>query len=152
MVRDRWREGALPRIGGLVLLLVLAVGAFEPFYIRIFASDRAALGVQLEKLPYTKLPTLKGFLEDVRTEVPPGVTVVFLAPFPRSEQGYRYAYGRAAWVFAGQRMLPLVDNDDRILHRHLEEADVALAWRTAPPPGFEVIYEHPEGSVSRRIR
>jgi hypothetical protein len=152
MVQDRWKEGALPRIGGIALLLVLAVGAFEPFYIRIFASDRAALRMQLDELPYRKLPTLKGFLEDARAQLPPGATTVFLAPFPRSEQGYRYAYGRAAWVLAGHRLLPIVDNNDAILHRHLEEADVAVAWRTAPPPGFEVIYEHPEGSVSRRVR
>lgn len=146
------RRLTLPRLGGFAIVLILAVGAFEPFYVRIFTADRAAMRAHLVALPDTKLPTLRRFLEDVDSEIPPGSTVAFLAPFPGFEQGYRYAYRRAAWILADHRMLPVLASDDRILHHHLARADVVVAWRTPPPPGFVVIYENPEGSVSRRAQ
>lgn len=136
----------------LAVLVALAVGSFQPFYVRMLAADRSAMRAWLIDLPYSKVPTLRAFLLEARENLEAGQTVVFLAPFTRFEQGYRYAFGRANYVLARNRVLPLVDAEDRMVQASLREADVAVSWRTSPPPGFEIVWTHPEGSISRRTQ
>lgn len=151
MKRSPFHRAGLARAAASAILLLLAIGAFEPFYLRMFVADRDVLGRHLVELPYRKLPTLRTFLLDAREQTASGETLVFLAPFDSFEGGYRYAFGRAAYLLAGRRVLPVIGRDDAPLIENLRAADAAVAWKAPPPRGFEPVWVGADGSVSRPL-
>jgi hypothetical protein len=133
------------------LALILA-GGFQPFYLRIFVQDRAAMKAWITELPYRKTPGLRAFLGEARRHTAPGDVIAFAAPFERWEGGYRYAIRGARYILAGRTVRPLVGPGDEDLSRNLESADVVVAWQADVPPGWETVWSGMDGAVARRVK
>jgi hypothetical protein len=147
--------------------VAIAAGAFEPFYLRIFTTDRARFGAMLAGLPYRKMPGMRQFLLDVRARTNDGDAVAIAAPFPRTvrsgggddhvvtatrEGGYDYIYNRACYLLAGRRVVPLPAPGDPALPRDLRNAAFIAAYRCDPAvPGFVVVWRGPDGELLRRM-
>jgi hypothetical protein len=125
----------------LAAFLLIAAGAFEPFYFRIFAIDRPRLRASLTELPYQKLPGLRRFLNDVAARTRDGEVVAIYAPFAW-DQGYEYAYARALYPLAGRQV---------VTFDQLDRATTIAAFRSAPTVlGFTVIWRSADGTLLRR--
>jgi hypothetical protein len=123
--------------------VLIAAGAVEPFYFRIFVIDRAQLRASLTELPYQKLRGLRRFLVDVAARTHDGDTVAVFAPF-RWDEGYEYAYARALYPLAGRRVVSFERRKD---------SNYIAAYRVAPLlPDFVVVWRGPDGTLLRRIR
>lgn len=146
--------------------MAIAAGAFEPFYLRIFTTDRTRFGAMLGALPYRKMPGMKQFLLEVRARTSDGDAVAIAAPFPHTawsgagdghivtatrEGGYDYIYNRAAYLLAGRRVVPLPDPGDQPLPRDLQNVTFIAAYRCDPAvPGFAVVWRGANGELLRR--
>ena len=123
--------------------MLIAAGAFEPFYFRILAMDRAQLRASLTELPYQKLRGLRRFLVDIGARTHDGDTVAIFAPF-RWDEGYEYAYARALYPLAGRGVVTF-DLRNR--------ANYVAAYRVTPLlPDFVVVWRGPDGTLLRRVR
>jgi len=139
-----------------VIALAIAIGAFEPFYLRIFTLDRTRQAALLTELPYRKLPGLRQFLLDVRARTQKGAVIAMFAPLTRTrewEGGYDYLYGRALYPLAGRRVVPLLDPENRFQPQNLAEADYVAAYHAGPQiEGFVEVWRGPSGVLLRRAR
>ena len=100
MVRG-WR----PAIAGVVFL-VLAAGAFQPFYWRVFGIPRAALRARGIELPYRQLPGFHSFILLVRDQTHDGERVALVVPRPLTES-YEFIFMRAAYLLYGRTLVPM---------------------------------------------
>jgi hypothetical protein len=136
--------------------VAIAAGAFEPFYLRIFTTNRAWQATMLTELPYRKLPGLRQFLLDVRERTPRGSVIAVAAPLTRThdwEGGYDYIYARALYPLAGRRVVPVLDPDNRFLAQNLAEANYVAAYHSAPRvDGFVEVWRGRDGVLLRRAR
>ena len=129
----------------------MVAGGFEPFYLRIFALDRAALRQTYLELPYRKLPGFRTLLTESRKATPPGARVALWLPSGRWESGYEYGYYRSVYLLAGREVLPLLDDSSRFLPANLAAADYVICWHCRPPfNGFEDILQTPDGVLARK--
>lgn len=133
------------------LALVLA-GGFQPFYLRIFTADRAAIRSWLTELAFRKTPGLRPFLEEARAHTRPGDVIAFVVPYERWEGGYRYSMRGAQYILAGRTIRPLVGPGDADLSENLATANVVVAWNAEVPPGFRTVWREGGGAVARRVR
>ena len=147
--------------------MAIAAGAFEPFYLRIFTTNRARFGAMLADLPYRKMTGMKQFLLEVRTRTDEGDAVALAAPFDRTvrpgesddsivkttrEGGYDYIYNRASYLLAGRRLVPLPDPGEHPSSRDLQNAKFIAAYRCDPAvPGFAVVWRGRDGELLRRM-
>lgn len=123
----------------LVIALVIAAGAFEPFYLRIFTIDRARFRASLVELPYRKLPGLRALLVATRDRTRDGDVIAIAAPYAW-DQGYEYVYARSLYTLAGRRPQRFVAN-----------AAWICAYGGIPPvPGFDVVWQSDHGALLRR--
>ena len=123
--------------------MLIAAGAFEPFYFRMFVADRAQFRASLTELPYQKLQGLRRFLVEIGARTREGDTVAVFAPF-RWDEGYEYAYARALYPLAGRRVVTF-DLRNR--------ANAIAAYRVTPLlPDFVVVWRGPDGTLLRRVR
>lgn len=137
----------------LAAAALIAVGAFEPFYLQIFFADRARMAAQYRELQYRKLPGLHRFLEDVRARTAPDDVIAVDGAFPGWDQGYAYCYSRATYVLAGRIVLALRDPQGRLLVENLRRATHVIAYRSMPAiGGFAPIWRSADGSLLRRVR
>lgn len=142
-----WRMAAALSFAAIVL------GGVEPFYLRIFALDRAAFRQTLTELPYRKAPGLRLFLEQVRERTTVGDRVAIAVPGQRRYEAYDYVFSRSLYALAGRHVLALVGQNDEDLSRNLAGADYVACWRSAPElAGFEEIWRGPGGTLYRRKR
>jgi hypothetical protein len=118
--------------------VVIAAGAFEPFYLRIFVLP--PLRDNLIELPYRKLPGLRELLVATRERTREGDTIAIVAPY-RWENGYEYAYARALYTLAGRRV---------VLQKDAQQAQWLCAY-DAVPPG-EVVWRSKHGALVRRTK
>lgn len=148
--------------------MAIAAGAFEPFYLRIFTTNRAQLGAMLADLPYRKMPGMKPFLLEVRARTADGDAVALAAPFPPTarpgggddsvvkttrEGAYDYLYNRASYLLAGRRLVPLPDPGGHPFPRELQNAKFIAAYRCDPAvPGFAVVWRGRDGELLRRLQ
>lgn len=120
---------------------MIAAGAFEPFYFRVFLTDRAAMRASLTELPYRKLPGLRRFLVDVAARTKEGDVIAIYAPFAR-DAGYEYAYARAFYPLAGRRVVTFDQRD---------QATYIASYHAAPAaPHFAMIWRSGDGTLLRR--
>lgn len=130
--------------------VLVAVGTFQPFYLRIFLADRPAMASFLTELPYRKTPGLRAFLVEAREHTRPGDVLVFLAPFPSWEGGYRYSMRGARYLLAGRTVRGLIGPGDADLSPNLERAELLVAWRVPVPEGWDIVWTGEGGAVATR--
>jgi len=137
----------------LAAVALIAVGAFEPFYLRMFFADRARMAAQYRALPYRRLPGLQRFLDDVRARTTPDDVIAVDGPFPDWDHGYAYCYSRATYALAGRLVLALRDPHGRLLEENLRRATHVIAYRSMPRiDGFAPVWRSADGSLLRRVR
>lgn len=141
----------LRRLAAGAALLLLAAGAFEPWYVKIFAADRARYAAWLGGRPYEKAPGLRQFLAAVRAQTKPGDVIAIAAPYPSWERGYEYVYARSIYPLAGREVVPLTDEHDRPRPENLARATCLAAYASAPrADGFRVVWQGRGGTLLRR--
>lgn len=134
-------------------LLMIAVGSFEPFYFRVFATDRQSFHHRMVALPYTKAPGLREHLLEVRAWTMPGERIAIFPTYAKWSRGYSYVYARSLYLLAGREVLPLVGPDDRIRSADFARADAIAAWNRDPNVrGFTIAARTEHGVLLRRIR
>lgn len=137
----------------IVAAALIAIGAFEPFYLKVFTMRRDAMRAMLTELPYSKTPGLRRFLNDVRARTKRGDTIAIAAPFATWDGGYDYVFARSPYTLAGRRVLPLIDEADRPRPENLARADYVAAYRVnATVPSFDVVWRSADGVLLRRRR
>lgn len=144
------RLESLQRAIAAVAFVLLAAGTFQPFYLRIFFTDRAAMRSVLTELPYRQTPGLRSFLMEARKRTRPDEIIVFLAPYDTWEGGYRYSIRGARYALAGRTVRGVIGPDEVDLSSNLDRAEAVVAWRVPVPPGWEVVWSGNDGSVARR--
>jgi hypothetical protein len=133
------------KVLGTLIVIAIAVGAFEPFYIRMFFTDRARLRETLTELPYTKAPGLRTFLVEVERRTPRGSRVAIAAPTLEWDRGYEYVLTRSMYPLAGREVLKLPEE--------LPRAEYIAAWHAAPHVGgFREIWRGRDGVLLQRVR
>lgn len=131
--------------------MLIAAGAFEPFYFKVLVTDREPLRRSLIELPYRRVPGLRTFLADVAARTHNGDTIAIVTPFTRWEGGYDYCYARSLYPLAGRTVIPLLDPDDRFHPERLSRANYVAAYRQAPTfPGFAMVARMPDGTLLQR--
>ena len=129
LTRTRW--------AALAALMLIAAGAFEPFYLRIYRDDS---------------PGLQHFYLDVRRWTKPGERIAIWPTLPRWNQGYEYIHSRALYPLAGRQVIELLRDDDRPRPENLARVDAIAAWHSAPQvPGFAVAQRSADGVLLRRV-
>jgi hypothetical protein len=124
-------------------LVAIAIGSFQPFYVRVWQQEWRALGAYLTELPYRKVPGMRQLLVEVDHRTPPGSRILFATPHRTWEGGYGYAFRRAQYLLAGKDVIPMIGP--------AREADFLVCWsRCTPPAGFTVIWKSDAGSLARR--
>ena len=132
---------------------MIAVGAFEPFYLKVFRVDGERMRAMLVELPYRKTPGLRTFLEGVRARTRPGDSIAIAAPYATWQGGYDYVYARSTYVLSGRRVLPLRDPGSRPQPQSLGRAQFVAAYRmNAPLPNFVPVWSGPDGMLLRRVK
>jgi hypothetical protein len=128
---------------GMVVAMAIAAAAFQPFYLRVFAVNRARMAAMLVELPYRKAPGLRTFLEGVRARTRPGDAVAIAAPV-QWLSAYEYICARATYVLAGREVLTL---------RDVGRAQFLVMYHGANgPPGFVPVWSDAHGTLLRRVR
>lgn len=126
-----------------VALAAVAIGAFQPFYLRVWKQDWPALEAYLTELPYRKLPGLRRLCLEADRRTPPGSRVLFLMPPQTTKDAYDYGFGRTQYLLAAKDVVPRFDRSGR-------GVEYILCWRCTPPSGFVTVWEGGEGSLARR--
>src|SRR6266852_2692824 len=112
------------RLAAAVAFALIVIGGFQPFYLRIFAIDRAREGAAFAELPFRKMPGLKNFFEGVDAHTPPRTRIAIWVPFRQWQGGYGYAYYRASYLLPGKQVVPLLAlHEDRVTFSNLAQAD-----------------------------
>jgi hypothetical protein len=138
----------MKRLLGYIAVALLAIGAFEPFYVRIFLADRARLGASLRELPYTKAPGLRRFYAEVAARTPPGARIAIASRWTQWEGGYEYVYARALYPLAGREVVALTGPHPS----DVNAADYVAAYRSEPAlPGFVTVWRSADGALLRRM-
>jgi hypothetical protein len=133
--------------------MVIAAGAFEPFYLRIFVLDRTKIRAAEIELPYHKLAGSRAFLAEVRARTQRGEVVAIAAPFATWDGGYEYLYARSLYPLAGRLVLPLMNERSEPRRDSLTRANVVAAYHSEPKiDGFSVVWRGPDGVLMRRAR
>ncbi|MBV9494237.1 MAG: hypothetical protein JOZ54_08320 [Acidobacteria bacterium] len=141
----------MKRALGIAAVALLAAGAFEPFYLRMFFADRARMNAAFTELPYSKAPGLRRFYADVSQRTPLGSRVAIAAQWMRWEGGYEYVYARAMYPLAGRDVIALVGPDDA--PRPLGDAEWIAGYRSEPHvDGFTTVWRSEDGTLLRRTR
>ena len=139
------------RLFAAIAFVLIAIGAFEPFYFRIFTMDRERFRRVLTELPYKKLPGLRELLLDVRARTRKDDVIAIYGPFPRWDDGYDYLYARSLYILAGRRIVGLLDSRNRPHPEALNAATYVAAYRAVPAiPHFRVIWRGDDGVLMRR--
>lgn len=141
------------RAGVALALLFIAAGAFEPFYLRMFAEDREAFRATMTNAQYRQAPGLREFYLDVRRWTRPGEKIAVFPTYTRWRGGYQYLHVRGLYLLTSREVLPLVGLDDRPLLENLARADAVAAWHAVPRlEGFTVVERGEHGVLLRRTR
>jgi hypothetical protein len=132
------REAAKLLAATAALLLIL-IGGFEPFYLRVFRIDRAKEEAAFAQMPYRKMTGLQTFLKGVDAHTPPGARIAIWCPFRQWEGGYGYAYYRASYLLPGKQVVPLLaPHDDHLQLANLAQADYLASFDDQiAAPGFD---------------
>jgi hypothetical protein len=135
----------------LVAALLIALGAFEPFYLRVYRFDRAKTRAMLVALPYRKSPSLRPFLQEVSKRTDRTDAIAIFAPLRNWTDGYDYIFGHASYVLAGRRVIPLMDMQSRVHPENLGAAKYIAAYGgELRVPGFVPVWRGDGGVLLKR--
>ncbi len=149
-IERHWSRGTLLCWMGLVLLIA---ASWEKFYFSVPFSSRERLAEQLTLLPYSKLPGLRGLLQQSDRLTKPGDVIVLAIPASRWDQGYEYAYARSLYPLAGRTVIPLVGESGGPDPRALGRADWVICLQSSiRAPGFALAESSSSGTIHRRVR
>jgi hypothetical protein len=142
------------RFAAAAALVLILIGGFEPFYLRIFRANRRAMGASFAELPFRKMTGLRAFLMGVDARTPPHASIAIWVPFRQWEGGYGYAYYRSSYLLPGKQVVPLLaPNEDRPQFENLAQADYIACWGgRIEAPGFVPVWQDPHGVLLRRTR
>ena len=126
----------------IAVAIAIAAAAFQPFYLRIYTTDRARFAAALTELPYRKLPGMRQFALDVRARTRDGDTIAIAAPL--QQDGYDYLFRRARYLLGGRFVVPQ-DNPATATY-------IACFHCTSAAPGFVEIWRGRDGVLLRRAR
>lgn len=136
------------RWAAVAALALIAAGAFEPLYIRIYRIDTPAFRTMMAGRQYRLAPGLQRFYGDVRVWTKPGERIAIWPTLPKWEEGYEYLVARAFYILAGREVLEI-----GLTPSNLARADAIAAWHAAPQvPGFVIVQRSQDGTLLRRIR
>ena len=137
------------RLAAAATLLLILIGGFEPFYLRVFTLDRAREESAFSALPFRKMPGLQTFLQGVDAHTPPNARIAIWLPFHQWEGGYGYAYYRASYLLPGKQVVPLLDQHaDRLELDNLAQADYLASFdERIHAPGFESTWQDGHGML-----
>jgi hypothetical protein len=122
--------------------IAMAAGAFQPMYLRVFATDSNAVRAAYTELPYRRIPGLRKLLADTGARTPAGVTIALWVPFREWDGGYGYAFRRAPFLMPDKRVVPM---------ENLNSAQYLICWHGCPPaPGFKTVWRSADGELMRR--
>ena len=146
----------LPSVIAIAILVAIAFGGFEPFYLRIFSIDRARLAATLEELPYRKLPGLRDFFQQVRARTKTGDSIAVSAPglhpTPSGEGAYEYFCARSYYILSGRRIVPVLAPGDEPPPVDAAKIDYAAVYHSsAAIPGFVQVWRGNEGALFRAV-
>ncbi|HEX6087894.1 MAG TPA: hypothetical protein VF266_25400 [Thermoanaerobaculia bacterium] len=122
------------RVLALLAFAAIAVGAFQPFYLRVLGHDWRQLGAYLTELPYRKVPGLRQLCVEADRRTPVGARILFVAPVP----GYEYAFRRAQYLLAGKDVVAG------------GEADYIACLPACRARGFTTIWSSEKGALLKR--
>jgi len=144
----------LTSLAALAALAAMVFGSFEPFYLRVFRVDGAALHNAWTELPYRRVPGLRRLLLEVDRRTPRGARILIATPHPPGQGGYRYAFERSHFILAGRTLVPLRDPaSEKPIALNLGTVDYIACWDScSPPAGFQVIWKSADGVLLRRVR
>jgi hypothetical protein len=142
------RTSAIRLVAAAAFLLIL-IGGFEPFYLRIFRMDRKGMGAAFAEMPFRKVTGLQAFLKGVDAHTPPHARIALWFPFRQWEGGYGYGYYRASYLLPGKQVVPLLAlHDDRPQLTNLGQADYLASYgELMVPPGFEHVWHDEHGAL-----
>jgi hypothetical protein len=132
----------------------MAIGSFEPMYLRVFRVDTAALNRQWTELPYRKVPGWRNVLLEAERRTPVGARILIVTPHAPGQGGYRYAFERSHFILAGRELVPLRDPaNEGPIRVDLRSVDyIACSGVCRPPDGFAPVWASQDGALLRRIR
>jgi hypothetical protein len=79
--------------------------------------------------------------------------IAVVGPYTQWDGVYQYMYGRAMYLLAGRRLVPMYDQQNRFHPEKLGAAGYIAAYRLEPlVPGFQTIWRGPDGTLLRRVR
>lgn len=135
-------RGLRPVIAGGVFL-VLAAGAFQPFYWRVLGIDRAPMTAYRIELPYRQLPGFRRFCLTVRGQTNDGDRIALVVPRPLTPS-YEFIFERAAYLLYGRTLVPMSE---------ATKADVIAAYRVDfSDPHYAKIWRSRDGMFLRRTQ
>ncbi len=135
-------RGLRPVIAGAVFL-VLAAGAFQPFYWRVLGIDRAPMLEYRIELPYRQLPGFRRFCLTVRGQTNDGDRIALMVPRPLTPS-YEFIVERAAYLLYGRTLVPM---------NEASKADVIAAYRIdVSLPHYTKIWRTRDGVFLRRTQ
>jgi hypothetical protein len=122
--------------------IAMAAGAFQPMYLRVFATDSSSIRAAYTELPYRRIPGLRKLLADAGARAPAGATIALWVPFREWDGGYGYAFRRAPFLMPDKRVVPM---------ENLNSAQYLICWHGCPPaPGFKTVWRSADGELMRR--
>jgi len=145
-------RAAAKRLAASAALLLILIGGFEPFYLRVFRIDRAKEEASFAAMPYRKMTGLQDFLKGVDAHTPPGARIAIWCPFRQWEGGYAYAYYRASYLLPGKQVVPLLArNEDHLQLANLAHADYLASFDDEiEAPGFDDNWRDPYGILLKK--
>ena len=126
---------------GIAVAVAIAAAAFQPFYLRIYTTNRAGLAAGLTELPYRKLPGMRQFMLDVRARTRDGDTIAIVSSL-RAQDAYEYLFARGRYLLGG-RLVVRPQNLATATH-------IACFHCTSAAPGFVEIWRGRDGVRLRR--
>ena len=136
------------RWAAVAALALIAAGAFEPLYIRIYRLDTPAFRTMMATRQYRMAPGLQRFYGDVRAWTKPGERIAIWPTFSKWDEGYEYIVARAFYILSSREVLEVVRTP-----QNFSRADVIAAWHAAPDvPGFAIVQRSEDGTLLRRVR
>ena len=138
-------------LAAIAVWLAIGAGAFEVFYLQIHRRNHAAMAAGFTELPYRRIPGLRTLSIEVDRRTPAGARILLVLPHSTWKGGYEYGFRRAQFLLYAKRVLPLIDEEGRILRDNMERAEYVACWRECGlPANYEVVWRGPDGLLARR--
>ncbi len=123
------------RIAAFACLFIIVVLRIEPQLLRLPFMDRTTFNQQLAERADGEWRQYPLFLDGVRQHTRPGEKIAIVVPPNKWDDGYSYAYYRAAYFLAGREVLPLITEDDRFHPENVRAAEAIASWHMRTRPG-----------------